>query len=202
MTNQQQSPDNRLTRTVHFLAIGLWLALAAIIAVKTVQNPENHSTYPLFRNAARAWWNGVNVYNPLTIDGEYRYGPSFALALCPLAWMSFRIGALIWALLNVGIAFWATAALCRRILPACSEGSPILAASAGRASHLMRDLVLIATVFPALALSLLEPNEPAGLFAGRLCGDRNCGRTVVDCRAAAGGGRRTSRSGRWPARCC
>ena len=30
------------------VAIGLWIALAAIVAVKTLQNPENHSTYPIF----------------------------------------------------------------------------------------------------------------------------------------------------------
>ena len=42
---------------------GYGLRLAAIIAVKTMQNPENHNTYPIFRDAARAWWNGENVYD-------------------------------------------------------------------------------------------------------------------------------------------
>ena len=40
---------NRLARG---LAIGLWLVLAVVIAGKTVQNPENHSTYPLFHDAS------------------------------------------------------------------------------------------------------------------------------------------------------
>ena len=42
----------RMNRAARGLAIGLWLVLAVVIAVKTVQNPENHSTYPLFHDAA------------------------------------------------------------------------------------------------------------------------------------------------------
>ena len=42
----------RMNRAAGGLAIGLWLVLAVVIAGKTLQNPENHSTYPLFRDAA------------------------------------------------------------------------------------------------------------------------------------------------------
>ncbi len=55
--------------------------MAVVIAGKTLQNPENHSTYPLFRNAALAWWDGVNVYDRNVFGGDYRYGPSFAMVL-------------------------------------------------------------------------------------------------------------------------
>jgi hypothetical protein len=136
MTDQQSTPDNNINRAVHGLAIGLWLALAAIIAVKTLHKPENHSTYPIFRDAARAWWQGVNVYDFNVFSADYRYGPSFALAMCPLAWLPYRAGALVWALFNVGVAFGATVALCRRVLP-------------GVAAPHMRDLVLIGAVLPA-----------------------------------------------------
>ncbi len=87
---QRQTPPESLNRVVRGLAIGLWMALAAIIAAKTLQNPENHSTYPIFRDAARAWWQGLNVYNFDVFHGEYRYGPSFALVMCPLAWLPYR----------------------------------------------------------------------------------------------------------------
>ena len=92
----------RMNRLAGGLAVGLWLALAAVIAGKTLQNPENHSTYPIFRDASLAWWDGVNVYDSNVFGGDYRYGPSFAMVLGPIAWLPYRIGAVLWALMNVG----------------------------------------------------------------------------------------------------
>jgi hypothetical protein len=134
--NQQPPQSESFDQFLRGLAIGLWLALAVVIAVKTVQNPENHSTYPIYRVAARAWWDGVNVYSFSDFNYDYRYGPSFALVFYPLAWMPARAGAVIWAMLNVGVAYWATVALCRRLLP-------------GTASPRMQNLVLIAAMLPA-----------------------------------------------------
>ncbi len=65
----------RISKAAGGLAIGLWLALAVVIAGKTAQNPENHSTYPLFHAATLAWWDGVNVYERAVFGGQYRYGP-------------------------------------------------------------------------------------------------------------------------------
>ncbi len=126
---------DRMHRAAKGLAIGLWLALAAVIAAKTVQNPENHSTYPCFHNGAAAWWNGQSVYGNPSV-GDYRYGPSFAMVLGPIAWLPYEVGAVLWALMNVGIAFWATCALARRVFP-------------GMQSPLARSLVLAVAVFPS-----------------------------------------------------
>lgn len=123
-------------RTARGLAIGLWLVLAVVIAGKTLQNPENHSTYPLFRSASLAWWNGVSVYDREMFGSEYRYGPSFAMVLGPIAWLPYEIGAVLWALMNVGVAFWATWALARRVLP-------------GVQSPLAGNLLLAVAVFPS-----------------------------------------------------
>jgi hypothetical protein len=128
--------DEHMNRAVERLAIGLWLVLAAVIVVKTVQNPENHSTYPLFHDAAAAWWNGVDVYDRDVFGGDYRYGPSFAMLLGPIAWLPYKIGAVVWALMNVGIAFWAARALAGRVLP-------------GMQSALARNLFLAVSTFPS-----------------------------------------------------
>ena len=136
MMNRQASHPDRLDQLARGLAIGLWIALAVIIAVKTIQNPDNHNTYPIYRDAARAWWHGENVYDAVYFGSDYRYGPSFAMAILPLAWLPDLAGAVIWALLNVGIAYWATAAICRRILP-------------GMATPRLRNFVLVATILPA-----------------------------------------------------
>jgi hypothetical protein len=138
MTNSQSSQPSRQEQFTRGLAIGLWLALAIIIAVKTIQNPDNHNTYPIYRDAARAWWKGENVYDSCFFGSDYRYGPSFAMAILPLAWLPDTAGAVIWALLNVGIAYWATSAMCRRILP--SAATPrvryyVLAAALLPATH-------------------------------------------------------------------
>ncbi len=136
MSNQQSTPADNIDRAAAALAVGLWLALAAVVAIKNLHDPENHSTFPIFRGAALAWWNGENVYDSLYFGSDYRYGPAFAMAILPLALMPFRAGAALWALLNVGIAYWATAALCRHILP-------------GMAAPRLRSFVLIAALPPA-----------------------------------------------------
>lgn len=134
MINQQ---NERMAGVAGGLAIGLWVTLTVVIAVKTVQNPENHITYPLYHDAAAAWWNGVNVYDRNVFASDYRYGPSFAMALGPFTWLPYEMGAVVWALMNVGIAYWAIRALARRVLP-------------GMQSPLARNLLLVASIFPSV----------------------------------------------------
>ena len=135
MTTNDDNRIERITRTAGVLAIGLWLALSVVIVFKTVQHPENHSTYPLFQDAAVAWWAGVDVYDRNVFGGDYRYGPSFAMVLGTIAWLPDRVGAVLWALMNVGLAFWAIRALSPRVLP-------------GMQSPLARNLLLVVAVFP------------------------------------------------------
>ncbi len=136
MSSQPPTPADKRDRAVRAAAIALWLALAAIVAVKSLLDPENHSTFPIFRGAALAWWNGENVYDRLYFGSDYRYGPTFAMAILPLARMPYRVGAVLWALLNVGVAHWATSTLCRRSFPVT-------------ATPLLRNCVLIAALPPA-----------------------------------------------------
>ena len=137
MTINEDDRNERMTKAAGRLAIGLWVALSVVIVFKTLQHPENHSTYPLFHDAAVAWWNGVDVYDRDVFGGDYRYGPSFAMVLGPIAWLPYRAGAVLWALMNVGIAFWAIKALSRRVLP-------------GMQSPLARSLLLIFALFPSV----------------------------------------------------
>ena len=136
MTAPDIQRDERMNRLVRGLALGLWLVLTVVIAGKTLENPKNHSTYPLFHDASRAWWNGIDVYDRNVFEGDYRYGPSFAMALGPIAWLPYRIGAVLWALMNVGIAYGAIRALARRVLP-------------GMESALARNLLLAVSVLPS-----------------------------------------------------
>ena len=136
MASPLDQRSNGLTRLCERLAITLWLILAVVIAGKTLQNPKNHSTYPLFYEASVAWWNGVYVYDRNVFADDYRYGPSFAMVLGAIACLPLGIRATVWALMNVGIALWATMSLARRVLP-------------GMQSPLSRNLLLAVSVFPS-----------------------------------------------------
>ena len=129
----------RIERTHRFIgvvAFGLWLALAIVVAVKAVQRPGNHSTFPIFRHASLAWWDGVNVYDSDVFADDYRYGPAFAMVMGPIAWLPLRIGAVLWAVMNVGLAFSAIRVLARRVLP-------------GMQSPTAQHWLLIASIFPS-----------------------------------------------------
>jgi hypothetical protein len=132
--NANRQADRR-NRAAQGLAIGLWLVLGAVVVVKTAWYPKVHSTYPLFHDVAAAWWSGDDIYENASV-GDYRYGPSFAVVLGPIAWLPYTVGAVVWALLNIGIAFWVTRTLARRVLP-------------GMTSPLARNLLLAVAVFPS-----------------------------------------------------
>ncbi len=136
MTTANPQRSQALELAASRLALGTWLALAIIIAVKTIQNPDNHSIYTVLHRSTSAWWGGVNVYDRNVFADDYRYGPVFSLAFSPFICLPYTVGALLWALLNVGIAYWAIRALAERIFP-------------GGKSPFARDLLLVASIFPS-----------------------------------------------------
>jgi len=99
------------------LAVTFWFALFAYMAGKTISDPNNHSTFPLFYDSSRAWWNNVNVYDRNIFAGDYRYGPSFAMVMGLIAWLPGTASALVFAAMNITVTLWAIVALSRRILP-------------------------------------------------------------------------------------
>jgi hypothetical protein len=105
------------TRWATALAAGVWLALVAYTAGKTVSDPANHSVFPLFYDSSRAWWDGVNVYDRNVFAGDYRYGPTFAMVMGLIAWLPLTASALVFAALNIAVTLWAIIALSRRLLP-------------------------------------------------------------------------------------
>ena len=70
-------------------------------------------------------------------------------------------GAVLWALVNVGITFWATGSLTRRVFPGMQSPS-----WCARWCWQLRH-------FPAPPLPVFEPDQPAGLRAGGVCRDRD-----------------------------
>jgi hypothetical protein len=76
-------------------ALVLWAVLLAAVAVKTLVTPERKTVYPIFSAAARDWW----AERPLWpgIGSGYRYSPTFAVLLSPIAWLPSAWGGILWS---------------------------------------------------------------------------------------------------------
>jgi len=95
------------------LALFSWSATLLGIAVYTYFNPDNHTVYPDYSNAAKNWWLRQNIYDNI----HYRYSPLFAIAMTPFAILPEPIGGVLWKLFNA--LFYATGlwAWGRKVLP-------------------------------------------------------------------------------------
>ncbi|MGQ9684612.1 MAG: glycosyltransferase family 87 protein [Anaerolineae bacterium] len=91
--------------------------LALAVAAKAVVQPHQHSVYPVFAAGARLWWADASLYDEYEGLGLFRYSPTFAVAMTPLALLSDRVGGVLWGLMSVGLLFWAIRRLVRDVLP-------------------------------------------------------------------------------------
>ncbi len=101
-------------------ALALWAVLVMALCVKTAFCGRGHSVYPVFAAGARHWWADKSLYADYErsedIDG-YRYSPTFAVAFTPLGFLPDRVGAVLWAILSIGVLVLGLHALARDVLP-------------------------------------------------------------------------------------
>ncbi|MGW8256959.1 MAG: glycosyltransferase family 87 protein, partial [Thermoguttaceae bacterium] len=103
------------------LAIGLWIALAVAVCVKSCVQQGEHSLYPVYAWGARHWWAGQSLYisyPKLHLD-YWRYSPTYAILFTPFALLPDRLGASLWGILSVATIFWALHLMAREMLPGC-----------------------------------------------------------------------------------
>jgi alpha-1,2-mannosyltransferase len=102
------------------VAIGFWAFLAVGVSLKTALRGHAHSVYPVFAAASQHWWADKPLYADYEksegIDG-YRYSPTFAVAFTPFCLLPDRVGAILWALVSIGLLVWALHVLARDVLP-------------------------------------------------------------------------------------
>jgi Glycosyltransferase family 87 len=87
------------------LAVGTWLVLAVVIAVRTLISPGTHTVFPIFAASATHWWANRSLYSwnpPLDL---FRYPPIFAVAVTPFGALGLRAGGILWSW--VGMAVYA-----------------------------------------------------------------------------------------------
>lgn len=98
-------------------ALRLWLIAGLAISVRAVLRPESHTVLPVYLTAAGHWWADVSLYAEHAPLDFFRYAPSFAVLMTPLAWLGPAVAGIVWGWLNLGLYFWGLRALRRNVLP-------------------------------------------------------------------------------------
>lgn len=137
---QEGTPNARWLK----LAWMVYLGFGAALAVKCAVEPNKHSVWPCFEQACHNWWDQRRMYDAAdTPPGSrtgYRYSPTFAVLLSPLAVLPRPLGGAGWCLLNLGALYLSLRALRRSVLPGCwsppREALFLLLALAGSARGL------------------------------------------------------------------
>ncbi len=141
------------------IAFGAWLIAFAVVAIRVlVQGAEKHSVYPPYMLAAHRWLAGQDLYTPDNL--KFRYSPLFAVGFTPFTYLSDRLGAILWRLINVGVFAIGLRWCSRTLLPRIGANAmsilflialPLVVPSLnnGQTNPLMTGLILCA--FAALA---------------------------------------------------
>ncbi|OAI39642.1 hypothetical protein AYO40_05620 [Planctomycetaceae bacterium SCGC AG-212-D15] len=110
MSSESHCRENRRVAAAAAVA-ALWLASLAIPCLRAGLRPGEHSVYPCYVAAGRAWLAGADCYS----GTGYRYSPLVAVAFTPFALLPDAIGDPLWHLLNAGVYLAGLAVWCRRV---------------------------------------------------------------------------------------
>jgi hypothetical protein len=100
------------------LAVGLWVALAAAVAVRTLISPESHSVFPIFAASADHWWADRPLYCFYPSLDLFRYPPPFAVAVSPFGALGLRAGGVLWSWAGMAVYAAGLWRFARDVLPA------------------------------------------------------------------------------------
>jgi alpha-1,2-mannosyltransferase len=101
-------------------AITIWCAVLLVVSVRVFLGPTKRTVYPIFSGSAQLWWNGEDLYEPdrpKSVQEGYRYSPTFAILMTPLAVLPDSIGGVLWRLASTAALIAALAWLANSVLP-------------------------------------------------------------------------------------
>jgi len=143
------------------LAIGLWIALAVAVCVKSVVQKGEHSVYTVYAWGSHHWWadQPLHAKYPEMVD-IYRYSPTFAVAFTPFSLLPNWLGAALWGVLTIAVTLPAMRLLVREILPgawpprreAWFLGLTAFGSMSGIWSGQSNSLLLAIVIFAAVAI--------------------------------------------------
>ena len=98
----------------------VWTAVLLVVCVRVFIAPDKRTVYPIFSGSAQLWWSGLDLYEPHrpdTVQGGYRYSPTFAILVSPFAVFPDSLGGILWRLVSSGALLCSLAWLARTVLP-------------------------------------------------------------------------------------
>ena len=98
------------------LALRFWILFSIVVTIKTFVSPHKHTVYTIFDLASINWWRGLSIYVSDGLATGYRYTPTFAVALTPMAMLPRAIGGALWTLANVWMLYGALRLFARDLL--------------------------------------------------------------------------------------
>jgi Glycosyltransferase family 87 len=100
------------------LAVGVWLALAVAVAVRTLVSPVSHSVFPIFAASAAHWWADQSLYSLYPDLDLFRYPPPFAVVVTPFGALGLRAGGVAWSWAGMAVYAAGLWRFARDVLPA------------------------------------------------------------------------------------
>ncbi len=157
-----QSADLKQNTRWLRLAIGLWIALATAVCVKSIVQGGEHTVYPVYAWGSRHWWadQPLHAEYPELKIYIYRYSPTFAILFTPLALLPDWLGASLWGILSVAMSVWALRLMVREMLPGAGpprrEAAFLALTAIGSMSSIWsgqsNSLLLALVIFAAVAI--------------------------------------------------
>lgn len=107
--------ENRWARFLADFGDGAWLVAGVVLAVRMFLAPLKRTTLISYERGCDAWWNNAFYYEQHV---DYIYPPTFTVAYSPIGWLPDWLGAPLWALLGLGVAWLGIKAFLRNVVPA------------------------------------------------------------------------------------
>ncbi|MFN4261834.1 MAG: glycosyltransferase family 87 protein [Gemmataceae bacterium] len=94
-----------------------WALLLLVVCGKAFLVPHSHTVWPVYQASAAHWWHGQPLYHSYPGLDLFRYSPTFAIAVTPLAFLPPAVGGALWAGANVLALLGAAVVLWDHVLP-------------------------------------------------------------------------------------
>lgn len=94
---------------------GAWFVAGIVLAVRMFLAPLKRTTLISYERGCDAWWNDAFYYETHL---DYIYPPTFTIAYSPIGWLPDWLGAPVWTLLGLVIAWLGIKAFLRDVAPA------------------------------------------------------------------------------------
>jgi alpha-1,2-mannosyltransferase len=95
------------------LAWTVWISILLFVSVRCFVLPDAKTVYPIWSSTSRLWWSSEELYSPYrseSVQGGYRYSPTFPILTTPFALFPDALGGVLWrwscSLLYAGAVLW------------------------------------------------------------------------------------------------